>query len=117
MHCVPRWNGVKLLPAILLLGLASTATAQQPTQAQASAIKQSCRTDYQSYCSGVPTGGSAALQCLQEHMSNLSGACQTAISAATGGAPAQGSKTAPSGTQPVTPPPAMSPRHKAALMR
>lgn len=117
MICIPRWNGTKLLVGLLLLGFAGSAAAQQPTQAQASAIKQSCRTDYQSYCSSVPTGGSAALQCLQQHISSLSGACQTAVNAATGGSPAQASKTEPSGAQPSPPPPPTSMRQKAALMR
>lgn len=113
---IPRWNGARVLAGLLLLGFAGPAAAQQPTQAQASAIKQSCRTDYQSYCSSVPTGGSAALQCLQRHISDLSGACQTAVNAASGGSPAQQSQTGPSGAQPAVPPPA-TPRQKAALMR
>ncbi|HUB46851.1 MAG TPA: hypothetical protein VMB73_17870, partial [Acetobacteraceae bacterium] len=34
----------------LLLTVPISAAAQQPTQAQANAIRQSCRSDYQSYC-------------------------------------------------------------------
>ncbi len=97
---------------------AGTAFAQQPTQAQAAAIKQSCRSDYQSHCSSVPPGGSAALQCLEQHQSSLSPPCQTALAAVSGGAshapPANG--TSP-GAPPGAPPPAMSPRQQAAMMR
>ncbi len=121
MNQVPRQHGGKVLLGLLLLGFAMPAAAQQPTQAQASAIKQSCRSDYQSYCSSVPTGGSAALQCLQQHVSSLSGACQAAVNAVGGGSPgavAHGSQAAPpAGAPPAAPPPAMTPRQEAILMR
>lgn len=114
-------NGLRLLVGLLLFHLAGTAAAQQPSQAQIGAIKQSCRTDYQSYCSSVPTGGSAAMQCLQEHMGSLSHGCQTAVSAAGAGVsapPGQAPQAAPSsGARAAAPPPAMSPRQEAALMR
>jgi hypothetical protein len=122
MTRVTAWNGIKLLVGLLLFGIAATAAAQQPSQAQIGAIKQSCRTDYQSYCSGVPTGGSAALQCLQGHIASLSPPCQTAVGAVTGSGsarpPAQASQSAPSyGASSAAPPPAMSMRSEAALMR
>jgi hypothetical protein len=114
-------NGVRLLLGLLLFGLAGTAAAQQPTQAQASAIRNSCRSDYQSYCSTVPTGGSASLQCLQGHIAELSPPCQTAVNAVGGGStspPAQGSRPAPSyGAAPAAPPPPMPMRQEAALVR
>jgi hypothetical protein len=40
--------------------LAAPALAQQPTSAQAGAIRQACRDDYQAHCASVHTGGSAA---------------------------------------------------------
>ena len=52
------------VPGLLIAGVS---WAQQPTQAQQNAIRQNCRSDYQSYCSAVPTGGQASLQCLQQH--------------------------------------------------
>ena len=55
--------------------------AQQPTDAQRSAIRSACRADYEANCSSVPPGGMASLQCLQQNMSKLSGACQSAVSA------------------------------------
>jgi hypothetical protein len=122
MTRVTAWSGIKLLVGLLLFGTAGTAAAEQPTQAQIGAIKQSCRTDYQSYCSGVPTGGSAALQCLQEHISSLSPPCQTAVGAVAGNGsarpPAQASQSAPPyGASSAAPPPPMSMRSEAALMR
>ena len=112
-----RLNTVKLLLGIMLSAWCGTAAAQQPSQAQIGAIKQSCRSDYQSYCSGVPTGGSAALQCLQGHMASLSAGCQSAVGAVAGGGSKQTLQPAPSGAAAAAPPAAMSPREQAGLMR
>jgi hypothetical protein len=93
------------------------AFAQQPTQAQANAIRQACRADYQAYCASVPTGGSAALSCLQQNASSLSPGCQSALAAVSHGNAAM---TAPSATAPAmgaVPPPQMTPRQEVALMR
>lgn len=59
------------------------ALAQQITDAQRSAIRSSCRSDFMSNCSGVQPGGAAAFQCLQQNMTRLSAACQSAVSAVT----------------------------------
>ena len=119
-------------PLVMLpFTLAVSAAAQQPTQSQVSAIKQNCRGDYQSYCSGVPTGGSAALQCLRQNLNSLSPACGAAVSAASGGGAAAGtappagvgslgagsSGTGPQAHPPMSEPPAATPREEAALMR
>lgn len=105
-----------MLIGFLLSIIGSSALAQQPSQAQASAIKQSCRSDYQANCSSVPAGGRASLECLQQHLSNLSPACQSAVNGASGGgsahSPADASQAAPAEA-----PPTMSPRQKAAFMR
>jgi hypothetical protein len=69
---------------LALTVLAGSAGAQQPTSAQIGAIRQNCRSDYQRYCAGVPTGGAAALQCLQQNAANLSGGCRNAVAAASG---------------------------------
>ena len=113
-----RWlYGRRLLSGILLSGVTGLAVAQQPSQAQTNAVRQSCRSDYQSYCASVPTGGQASLQCLQQHLADLSPGCQTAVNGITGGGathpPAAASQTAP----PSGAPPAMSMRQEAALMR
>jgi len=73
--------------ALALFAWAGSVHAQQPSQAQVNAIRQSCRTDYQSYCASVPAGGSAALNCLKENMQSLSGPCQQAVGAVAGAAP------------------------------
>lgn len=94
--------------------LANVAIAQQPTDAQRNAIKQSCRSDYMSYCSSVPTGGRASLECLQQHMSQLSGGCQQAVGAIGGGSSSVAGAAQP---HPAPPPPELSPRQEMALMR
>jgi hypothetical protein len=112
----------RLLVGLLLCAGVGTAAAQQPSQAQIGAVKQSCRTDYQSFCSGVPTGGSAALQCLQGHMASLSAPCQSAVGAIAGGGsahpPAQASQLPPANGAPGSAAPApMSMREQVALVR
>ena len=72
----------------VLVGLTGLAVAQQPSQEQAAAIKQACRADYQANCAGVPTGGQAALSCLQQHAANTSPGCQQALGGGAAAAPA-----------------------------
>jgi hypothetical protein len=75
---------------------AASTRAKKPSSAQVSAIRSACRNDYQQNCAGVPTGGAAALSCLQKNKANLSANCQKAVSAAGGGAaPAGGDAAAP----------------------
>ncbi len=57
------------------------AFSQAPTDAQRSAIRSQCRSDYETHCASVPPGGAASLQCLQKNMSSLSASCQTAVRA------------------------------------
>jgi len=100
-----------LLLTGLMLGAAGAAGAQHPSQAQANAIRQSCRSDYQAHCSSVPTGGAAALQCLQANIASLSPACQSAVGATERGA------TAPPAGVPAQAAPMSPPREQAAMMR
>jgi len=103
--------------ASVLIALCGPALAQQPTQAQANAIRQACRADYQTHCSNVPTGGSAALSCLQQNASSLSPGCQTALGAVShGSAAAAGAASAPPAVAPAPAPP-MSRRQELAQMR
>jgi Cysteine rich repeat len=70
--------------------------AKKPSSAQVAAIRSACRSDYQQNCAGVPTGGAAALSCLEKNKANLSANCQKAVSAATGeAAPADSDAAAP----------------------
>lgn len=74
---------ILLAAASLLSGIADAQAT--PTQAQQQAIRSSCQSDYRTYCASVPTGGAAALQCLEKNIASLSSACQQAVKAATGG--------------------------------
>jgi hypothetical protein len=64
-----------------VFAIASPAFAQAPTDAQRSAIRSECRSDYQAHCASVPPGGMESLQCLQKNMSSLSSGCQAAVRA------------------------------------
>jgi hypothetical protein len=77
----------------------------QPTAAQQDAIRNSCRSDFMSNCSGVPRGGAEALQCLQRNAGKLSGACRSAVDAI---APK------PAAATPASPPAAAAPPRAAA---
>lgn len=77
-----------LMPLALCMNVANLQAA--PTQAQQNAIRSSCQSDYRAHCASVPTGGSAALQCLEKNIASLSSPCQQAVQAATGTAPAPG---------------------------
>ena len=70
--------------ALLAAALFATATgafAKAPTDAQRSAIRSACRSDFMARCSSVKPGGVEAYQCLQKNMSSLSPGCQTAVRA------------------------------------
>ena len=75
-----RWMFVPGMAVAAVLA-ATQALAQAPTDAQRSAIKSSCRSDYIAHCSSVPAGGAASVQCLQKNMTSLSAGCQTALRA------------------------------------
>src|ERR1700738_4546231 len=72
-----RW--VPLATAMFMV--ATPAFSQAPTDAQRSAIRSECRSDYEAHCASIPPGGAASLQCLQKNMSSLSPSCQTAVRA------------------------------------
>lgn len=65
--------------AALLLGCACAPALAQISDAQRSAIKSACRGDYMNVCASVPTGTQASLQCLQQHASQVSSGCQSAL--------------------------------------
>jgi cysteine rich repeat protein len=81
MNMVRRVAALLTLMATALFGFAPPAFSQQPTDAQRSAIRSACRSDYQAHCASIPPGGMASLQCLQQNMSSLSSSCQTAVRA------------------------------------
>ncbi|MET3912159.1 pyruvate/2-oxoglutarate dehydrogenase complex dihydrolipoamide acyltransferase (E2) component [Bradyrhizobium sp. S3.3.6] len=71
----------RALLAAALFATATSAFAQAPTEAQKSAIRSACRSDFMAHCASVTPGGAEAYQCLQSHMSGLSSGCQTAVRA------------------------------------
>jgi hypothetical protein len=71
----------KALLAAAFFATATGAFAQAPTDAQKSAIRSACRSDFMAHCSSVTPGGTEAFQCLQKNMSSLSSGCQTAVRA------------------------------------
>jgi hypothetical protein len=75
---------------------APATAAKKPSNAQISAIRSACRSDYPKVCAGVPTGGAPALQCLMKNQAGLSPACGRAVAAAGGGgaAPSGATETA-----------------------
>ncbi|MCA1455588.1 hypothetical protein I6F35_20650 [Bradyrhizobium sp. BRP22] len=84
---------------------AGTPAKPQPSEAQVSAIRSACRSDYQKYCPGVPTGGAPALKCLEKNTARLSPACGEAFAAASGGAaPAAGGGPAAAAAAPAAAP-------------
>ena len=105
---------------------AASTTAKRPSGAQVAAIRSACRSDYQRTCAGVPTGGAAALNCLEKNKSKLSARCQQAVNAAGGGAtPAAGGAPATAATAspaaPAAPPTLvlrpMRPREELFVLR
>jgi hypothetical protein len=112
-------------PATAPKAAASTG-ASKPSTAQVAAIRSSCRADYQKVCAGVPTGGQAALQCLEKNKAKVSASCQQALNAAGGGtaAPAKGGTAAATAAPAAAPAPApvlvlrpMRPREELFVLR
>jgi hypothetical protein len=70
-----------LLMLASAIAVTGAAFAQAPTDAQRSAIRSDCRSDYIAHCSSVPPGGLESLQCLQKNMASLSASCKSAVNA------------------------------------
>jgi hypothetical protein len=107
---------------LLLVLTAGTAFAQQPSQDQISAIRQSCRSDFMANCSGVTPGGKDALECLKQNLAKLSGSCKTAVSAivpppasAPATPPAPAAAPAAASPAPASPKPAVAPKPNTAV--
>jgi hypothetical protein len=89
----------------------SPALCQAPTDAQRSAIRAQCRSDYEAHCASIPPGGAASLQCLQENMSSLSPPCQSAVRAVE--APSESKSKPAAAAAPAKPEPAPDTAAKA----
>ncbi len=104
MNQLRSLNTPRIMIALTALVLGAPAGAQQPSQAQISAIRSSCASDYRAHCAGVPTGGMPALNCLRQNVEKLSEACQTAVNAVGGGAsPATGAPAPQPGAPSASP--------------
>jgi len=100
--------------ALLATALFATATgAFAQTEAQKSAIRSACRSDFMAHCSSVTPGGVEAYQCLAKNMSSLSSGCQAAVRAVE---PAAAPKTeaAPAKSEPAKSEPAKTEAAPAA---
>ena len=75
--------------------------AGKPSDAQISAIRSACRSDYPKVCAGVPTGGAAALQCLEKNKAKVSAACGKAIGAVSAGGATEAAAPAGTGAAPA----------------
>jgi hypothetical protein len=82
---------------------AASTPAKKPSDAQVAAIRSACRSDYQKVCAGVPTGGAAALQCLEKNKAKVSAPCQQAVNAASGGTATPAAAGAPAAATTATP--------------
>src|SRR5258707_3119915 len=91
--------------AAAMFGLTMPAFSQVPTDAQRSAIRSECRSDYEAHCASVAPGGAASLQCLQKNMSSLSSGCRTAVRAVEAPAAPQ-AESAPAAPKAESTPPA-----------
>jgi hypothetical protein len=68
--------------AIASLGLATSASAQDPK-----AAREACTPDYRKYCAGVMPGGGRVKKCLTENLDKLAPECRAAVVANAGAAP------------------------------
>jgi hypothetical protein len=76
--------GARETAALALLALpivAAAPTAAQPSPEQIATMRQACRSDFITHCSGVQPGGREALQCLERNVAQLSTECGNAVSA------------------------------------
>jgi hypothetical protein len=95
---------------------AASASAMKPSSAQIAAVRSACRSDYPRVCAGVPTGGAAALQCLEKSKSKVSAGCEKAVAAVSAAVPAAGGAPAAQATASPTAAPA-APAASALVLR
>jgi hypothetical protein len=103
----------------LALALAASAAQAQLSEAQKSAMRSNCRSDFMAHCMSTSPGSKEALECLQKNLTNLSPGCRTAVAATMPKAPpaAPPAAAAPPPPPPAAaapPPPAPPPPAKAA---
>ncbi|MGY4456111.1 pyruvate/2-oxoglutarate dehydrogenase complex dihydrolipoamide acyltransferase (E2) component [Bradyrhizobium sp. LB13.1] len=102
--------------AVALFATATGAFAQAPTDAQKSAIRSACRSDFMAHCASVTPGGVEAYQCLQKNMSGLSSGCQTAVRAVEPAAAPKTEAAPKAETAPAAPKAESAPAEKPATL-
>ncbi|MBV8701016.1 MAG: hypothetical protein JO052_24675 [Bradyrhizobium sp.] len=101
----------------------AAAPAGKPSDAQVAAIRSACRSDYPKVCAGVPTGGAAALQCLEKNKARVSAACGKAVGAVSAGGATEAAAPAAAGATTAAAPAAvmvlrpMRPREELFVLR
>jgi Cysteine rich repeat len=83
---------------LLPIALADPAAAQ-PSPEEIAAIRQACRSDFITHCSGVQPGGREALQCLERNAAQLSAPCASAVGAVAPNAATETRPEAPAAAQ------------------
>ncbi|KHK00896.1 cysteine rich repeat-containing protein [Desulfovibrio sp. TomC] len=78
------------LAAVCLLAVAVPAPAQQPAGASGQSLKEACKGDYKTFCSGVQPGGGRIVACLKQNADKVSAGCKQALTAARSAKQAQG---------------------------
>jgi len=58
---------------------ARAANARAKAQEKTATLKAACKSDAEILCKGVKTGGSAMLQCLKSHETEISAACKATL--------------------------------------
>ncbi|MDA9500050.1 hypothetical protein [Bradyrhizobium sp. CCBAU 11357] len=100
--------------ALLATALFATATgAFAQTEAQKSAVRSACTSDFMAHCASVTPGGVEAVQCLAKNMSSLSSGCQAAVRAVEQAA-APKTEAAPAKSEPAKSEPAKTEAAPAA---
>jgi hypothetical protein len=99
----PAKPAAETAPAAAAPKAAASTPAKKPSSTQVAAIRSACRSDYQKVCAGVPTGGAPALECLEKNKSKVSGPCEKAVNAASGGGAAPAAGTAAAGAPSAAP--------------
>jgi hypothetical protein len=107
-----RAAALSMLMATACIAIATSAYSQAPTDAQRSAIRAECRSDYEAHCASIPPGGMASLQCLQKNMSSLSSGCQSAVRAV--GTPSEVKAEPPTAPAKTEAEPAVAPKGESA---
>lgn len=84
MKPMSAYRATARMVAAIVLALAATTgalRAQSLTEAQKSAMKANCRSDFIANCMSTTPGSKEALQCLQSKLDSLSPGCKSAVAA------------------------------------